>query len=64
MFDIGWMEVLVILVVALFAIGPDRMPEAARFIGRTVRMIRRWTGDIRQVWDELEHQDDTPHDKR
>jgi len=43
MFDIGFLEIIVILVITLMVIGPERMPEVARkmgqFIGKTRRFI-------------------------
>lgn len=38
--DIGFPEMLVILVAALFIFGPDRLPEMAAKAGRLVRELR------------------------
>ncbi len=46
MFDIGPMEFVVILVVALFVIGPERIPEVARTLGRFIGQLRQLGGDI------------------
>jgi sec-independent protein translocase protein TatB len=40
MFDIGFSELLVIAVVALVVLGPERLPKAARFAGLWVRRAR------------------------
>lgn len=40
MFDIGFSELLVIAVVALVVLGPERLPKAARFAGLWVRKAR------------------------
>ena len=40
MFDIGFTELLLIAVVALIVLGPERLPMAARFAGRWVRRAR------------------------
>lgn len=40
MFDIGFFELLVIAVVALLVLGPERLPKAARFAGLWVRRAR------------------------
>ena len=40
MFDIGFSELLVIAVVALLVLGPERLPTAARFAGLWVRKAR------------------------
>jgi sec-independent protein translocase protein TatB len=41
MFDIGFSELLVIAVVALLVLGPERLPKAARFAGLWVRRARQ-----------------------
>lgn len=41
MFGIGWTEILVILVVALLVLGPDRLPGIARSLGRGLRDFRK-----------------------
>ena len=40
MFDVGFFELLVIGVVALVVLGPERLPKAARFAGLWVRKAR------------------------
>jgi Tat protein translocase TatB subunit len=45
-FDIGLSELLVIFAVVLIVVGPERVPELARNVGRTI-------GDIRRTVNEL-----------
>ncbi|GGA82185.1 hypothetical protein GCM10011521_20690 [Arenimonas soli] len=40
MFDLGFSELLVVAVVALVVLGPERLPRAARFTGLWVRKAR------------------------
>jgi sec-independent protein translocase protein TatB len=40
MFDVGFSEILIIAVVALLVLGPERLPKAARFAGLWVRRAR------------------------
>ena len=40
MFDIGFSELLILAVVALVVLGPERLPKAARFAGLWVRRAR------------------------
>ena len=40
MFDVGFSELLIIGVVALIVLGPERLPKAARFAGLWVRKAR------------------------
>lgn len=44
--SLGPAEILVILVVALIVLGPERLPKAARQIGKAVGEIRHWSGGI------------------
>ena len=47
MFNIGGGEVLVILVVALIFLGPSKLPEIARTLGKTTQSIRRISDSFR-----------------
>lgn len=47
MFDIGFSELLVIAVVALIVLGPERLPKAARFAGLWVRRARAQWHSVR-----------------
>lgn len=49
MFNIGAGELMVILVVALIVLGPSRLPELARGIGKFMREFRRQTDDVRNM---------------
>ena len=40
MFNIGPLELMVILVIALLVVGPHRLPEVGRSIGRGIREFR------------------------
>lgn len=46
MFGIGTPELLVILVVALVVLGPQRLPEVARMLGRGLAELRKATSGI------------------
>ena len=46
MFGIGVPELLVILVVALIVLGPKRLPEVAKALGKGLAEFRRATSDL------------------
>ncbi len=41
MFGIGWSEILVILVIALLVLGPTKLPDIAKGLGKGLREFRR-----------------------
>src|SRR5262245_64202898 len=47
MFDIGFSELLVIALVALIVIGPERLPRVARTIGHLVGRMQRYVNDVK-----------------
>ena len=47
MFDIGFSELMVIGVVALIVIGPERLPRVARTIGHLVGRMQRYVADVK-----------------
>lgn len=48
MFGMGFQEMVMILVVALIVIGPKRLPELARTLGKGLAEFRRATDDFRR----------------
>ena len=54
MFNIGWGEFLVLAVAGLLILGPERLPSAMAWLGRTVRQIREYANGAReQLRNEL-----------
>jgi sec-independent protein translocase protein TatB len=47
MFGLGFGEIVIIAIVALLVLGPDRLPDAAKTIGKTLRDLRKATDDIK-----------------
>lgn len=52
MFDIGFAELLIIGVVGLIVLGPDKLPVAARTVGLWVGKARRTIGGIQSEINE------------
>jgi Tat protein translocase TatB subunit len=51
MFNVGMPELLVILGVALIFLGPKRLPEVARTLGKALAELRKATAGINQELD-------------
>ena len=49
MFGLGMGELLVIALVALLFIGPEKLPGAAKSLGKGIRELRRNTRDLRDA---------------
>jgi sec-independent protein translocase protein TatB len=47
MFGLGMGEIMIILVLALVLLGPARLPDAAKSIGKAMRDFRKATDDVR-----------------
>jgi Tat protein translocase TatB subunit len=49
MLNVGPFELLVVLAVALIVVGPERLPELARSIGRVLRQFRDVQNEVRDL---------------
>ena len=47
MFDIGFSEMIVIAIVALVVIGPERLPRVARTAGLLLGRLQRYVSDVK-----------------
>jgi len=47
MFDVGFSEIVVIAVVALIVIGPERLPKVARTLGHLFGRMQRYVNDVK-----------------
>jgi len=58
MFDIGLIEMLIVFVVALLVIGPERLPSVARTLGKYVAKARRFVAGVRSDIERELHADE------
>jgi len=49
MLNVGPLELLVVLAVALIVVGPERLPELARSVGRVLRQLREVQDEVRDM---------------
>ena len=63
MFDIGFQELIIIFVVALLVVGPKKLPELGRTLGKWVVEIRRGVNMAKsQIEDEMKDEFKMPED--
>lgn len=60
MFGIGMPELLLILAVALIVLGPKKLPELARALGKGMAEFRRATDELKDEFRKMEHEIDEP----
>jgi sec-independent protein translocase protein TatB len=61
MFGLSFGEILIIAVIALLLLGPEKLPEAAKTLGKGLREIRKATDDLKdQVEKEIYSDDRKP----
>ncbi len=54
MFGIGMPELLLILALALIVLGPKKLPELARALGKGIAELRRATEEIKDEFRQME----------
>ncbi len=60
MFGLGFGEILVILVLALILLGPARLPDVAKQLGKGLRDFKRATDDLKNQFEREMYADDHP----
>jgi len=51
MFGIGMQELLLILVIALIVLGPKKLPDVAKALGKALNEFKRATSDLKESLD-------------
>jgi len=46
--SVGWGEIIVLIVAGLFILGPERLPSAAAWVGRSVRQVKEYATGARE----------------
>ncbi|WP_010541421.1 Sec-independent protein translocase protein TatB [Dietzia alimentaria] len=46
--NVGWSELLVLGVIALVVLGPERLPEAARWLASAIRKVKQFASNAQQ----------------
>lgn len=54
MFGLSWGEIILIMIVALIFIGPKKLPDLAKMIGKGLREFRKATSEIENEIDKEE----------
>ena len=52
MFNIGMPELILIFIVVLIALGPKRLPEVGRSIGKAVLLFKKASLDLKQALEQ------------
>ena len=60
MFGIGLPEILVILVVALIVVGPSKLPELAKSLGKALNEFRRMADEVKDTIQEEVNKEELP----
>lgn len=63
MFGLGFGEIVIILVLALILLGPARLPEVAKQLGKGLRDFKKATDDLKDQFEREMYADDRPKAK-
>ena len=63
--QIGWFEILIIIIVAILVIGPKEFPVVLNKLGSWIGSIKRYFTDVQKNMNEITSlEDDTKKDKK
>ncbi len=54
MFDIGWAEIILIMLVGLLVIGPKEFPRVIRYISKIMGQIRNIRQQLQYGWNKVQ----------
>lgn len=55
--SLGWQEIIVIGVIALIVLGPRKLPQLAKTIGKTMAEFRKVTHEFKSTWEKEVEED-------
>ncbi|MEY3361146.1 MAG: hypothetical protein RL531_865, partial [Actinomycetota bacterium] len=58
--QLGPLEILVVVIVALLVFGPNRLPEVARQVGRGIREVKKVQEQLSTELHDVLHADEEP----
>jgi len=55
-FNIGFSELIIVLLIAFLVVGPKDLPKVARWLGRMVKKLKQMINEVKKEtgWDDLE----------
>jgi len=62
-FGIGWQELIIIAIIALVIVGPKKLPDLAKTIGKGFSEFRKAADGVTDDLKQTMQSDDTPKDK-
>ena len=51
MLGMGWVEIFLVVIIALLAVGPEKLPDVARSLAQVIRQVQRIVGEFRETID-------------
>lgn len=60
MFGIGWQELLIIAIVALLIVGPNKLPDLAKSLGKGFREFKKATDGVTDELKDALKEDEKP----
>ena len=56
MFNIGFSELIIVLLIAFLVVGPKDLPKVARWLGRMVKKLKQMINEVKREtgWDDFE----------
>ena len=59
---LGWGELVVILIIALIVLGPDKLPQMGRALGKAVRGVKKYVREAAQELEDFDELKDIKND--